>query len=131
MFYSNTLIFKRLSEIAQANLKNYPPFNIKKNSDSEYVIELALAGFTKNNITVEMQAGELKITGKSEPDTSSFFYKGIANRAFEKSFVLSDSIKIKNAYWANGMLRIVLESMIPEKESIKIEDEPEDFNSVR
>lgn len=129
MFY-NENIFKRLAEISQRT-HAYPPFNIKKTDKNNYVIEMALAGFTKSDIHICMEGGELKITGKTQPDDGEYLYKGIANRFFEKSFILNDSIKLKNAYWSNGMLRVILESLLPEKHVVDIEDEPEDFNSVR
>ena len=117
-------IFKNL-EAAQRTITkmaaHYPPYNIKKVDDNKYVIELAVAGFGKHDIDLELQEGTLTIKGSTTLDTltkdgvdTTYLYKGIADRAFTRQFSLADTIEIKNAELINGMLKVWLENIIPE-----------------
>lgn len=110
---------KRLfDEGASCVTKNalYPPYNIRKVGDNEYVIELAVAGFGKNDITVTFEDGTLKIVGKSSlnADLESYLHKGVAGRDFFKNFALTNDVEIKSADLTNGMLRVWLERLIPD-----------------
>ena len=115
-------IFDRLKSVAENLPKvNYPPYNIKRVSENVYVIELAVAGFGKNEIEIELQEGVLKVKGQIESDeTSDYLFQGIANRAFIRSFTLADTVQVKNADLINGMLKIWLERFIPEEKKAKI-----------
>ena len=104
------------------NIPNYPPYNIKKVADNKYVIELAVAGFAKSDIEVTFEDNKLIISGKAQEDNDNFLFKGIANRAFTRTFLLDDHIEINDAAMMNGMLKIALEKIIPEhKKPKKIE----------
>ena len=106
------------------NIPNYPPYNIKKIGDSTYVIELAVAGFAKQDIEIELADGKMIVKGNvtNEEDDSNFLFKGIAARNFTRTFALDDQIEIKNAEMFNGMLQVFLERIIPEhKKPKKIE----------
>ena len=105
------------------NIPNYPPYNIKKTGDNNYVIELAVAGFAKQDIEIEFADDKLIIKGNTKDDESSdFLFKGIAARNFTRTFVLEDQIEIKDAAMLNGMLKIALERIIPDhKKPKKIE----------
>lgn len=106
------------------NIPNYPPYNIKKIGDSTYVIELAVAGFAKQDIEIELADGKMIVKGNvtTEEDDSNFLFKGIAARNFTRTFALDDQIEIKNAEMFNGMLQVFLERIIPEhKKPKKIE----------
>jgi len=105
------------------NIPNYPPYNIKKTGDNTYVIELAVAGFAKQDIEIEFADDKLIIKGNTKDDESSdFLFKGIAARNFTRTFVLDDQIEIKDAAIFNGMLKIALERIIPDhKKPKKIE----------
>jgi molecular chaperone IbpA len=104
------------------SIPNYPPYNIRKTSDNTYVIELAVAGFGKQEIDITLDDNKLVISGNTKDDSDNFLFKGIANRAFTRTFALDDHIEINNASLVNGMLRIVLERIIPEhKKPKKIE----------
>ena len=105
------------------NLPTYPPSNIKKTGDNNYVIELAVAGFAKQDIEIEFADDKLIIKGNTKDDESSdFLFKGIAARNFTRTFVLDDQIEIKDAAMLNGMLKIALERIIPDhKKPKKIE----------
>ena len=106
------------------NIPNYPPYNIKKIGDSTYVIELAVAGFAKQDIEIELADGKMIVKGNvtTDEDESNFLFKGIAARNFTRTFALDDQIEIKNAEMFNGMLQVFLERIIPEhKKPKKIE----------
>lgn len=104
------------------NIPNYPPYNIKKVEDNRYVIELAVAGFARSDIEIVFEDNKLIISGKAQEDNDNFLFKGIANRAFTRTFLLDDQIEINDAAMMNGMLKIALEKIIPEhKKPKKIE----------
>lgn len=104
------------------NIPNYPPYNIKKVDDNKYVIELAVAGFAKQDVEITLEDNKLIVKGNAADDVDNFIWKGIANRAFTRTFALDDQIEIKDAAMFNGMLKIALERIIPEhKKPRKIE----------
>ena len=96
------------------HIPNYPPYNIKKVDDNKYVIELAVAGFARQDIEVTLENNKLIVKGNAQDDSDNFIWKGIANRAFTRAFALDDQIEIKDAAMFNGMLKIALERIIPE-----------------
>lgn len=106
------------------NIPNYPPYNIKKTGDNTYVIELAVAGFAKQDIEIELAEGKMVIKGNVQDDTDNdnFLFKGIAARNFTRTFALEDQVEVKDAEMLNGMLKVFLERIIPEhKKPKKIE----------
>jgi molecular chaperone IbpA len=113
----------KLHDDVTKNIPNYPPYNIKKVAENQYVIEVAVAGFAKSEIEVEFADDKLIVRGNAQEDNSSdWLYKGIATRNFTRTFALNDQIEIKDAALFNGMLKIALERIIPEhKKAKKIE----------
>lgn len=117
-------MFKTLEEMQRSVAKSaisYPPYNIKKTDENKYVIEVAVAGFGKQDIEVEINDGTLVIKGNTSLDTLTkdgtditYLYKGIAERAFTRTFKLADTVEIKNAELLNGILKVWLENIIPE-----------------
>ena len=109
----------------------YPPYNIKKTGDNTYVIEMAVAGFGRQDIELTLEDGVLSIKGELKTDEKNdYLFKGIADRAFTRKFTLADTIEIKNADLLNGMLRIWLEKFIPEhKKPRKIDINTEETES--
>jgi molecular chaperone IbpA len=104
------------------DIPNYPPYNIRKTDENTYVIELAVAGFAKQEIDITLEDNKLIVSGNTRDDVDNFLFKGIANRAFTRAFALDDKIEIQDASLINGMLKIALERIIPEhKKSKKIE----------
>lgn len=105
------------------NVPNYPPYNIRKTGETTYVIELAVAGFGKQDIEIELAEGKLIVKGNTASDQEeNFLFKGIANRAFTRAFAMDDQIEVKDAELLNGMLKVFLERIIPEhKKPKKIE----------
>lgn len=124
-FHSNTIGFDqlaaKLSSLSESMTK-YPPYNIKKVDDNHYVLELAVAGFAKQDIDIEINNGTLAIRGKVESlqeDDQDYIFKGIANRSFDRTFALADNFEVKNAEMFNGLLRVWLEHIIPEHKKPK------------
>jgi len=106
------------------SIPNYPPYNIKKTGDNTYVIEIAVAGFARQDIEIELDNGKMIIKGNvyNTEAEENFLFKGIANRAFTRTFALEDQIEVKDAEMFNGMLKVCLERIIPEhKKPKKIE----------
>ena len=103
------------------NIPNYPPYNIRKTGDNTYTIELAVAGFGQSEIDIEIDGGKLIVRGSTsaENEANDYVFKGIANRAFTRSFAIDDQIEVKDAELFNGMLRIALERLIPEDKKPK------------
>ena len=111
---------QKLHDDVSKNIPNYPPYNIRKNDENHYTIEIAVAGFGQQDIDIEMSNGKLIIRGETKADESNdFLFKGIANRAFTRSFVLNDEIEVKDAEMFNGMLKIFLERLVPEEKKPK------------
>ena len=106
------------------NIPNYPPYNIKKTGDNTYVIEMAVAGFAKQDIEIELADGKMVVKGnvQNDNDADNFLFKGIAARDFTRTFALEDQVEVKDAEMLNGMLKVFLERIIPEhKKPKKIE----------
>ena len=104
-----------------AKTMGYPPYNIKQVKENKYVIEMAVAGFSKSDIEITLEGNKLivKGTAKDDADDEHFLYKGIANRAFERAFTINDKVEIKDAQLVNGMLKVWLENIIKTQDAIK------------
>jgi len=98
--------------------RTYPPHNLIKKSSDEYVITMAVAGFSKEDLLVRSEEGTLTIESKkSDSETKQeYIYKGIANRDFKKEFLLAENVFVKDVKLKDGMLEIFLERVIPENE---------------
>ena len=104
--------------------QGYPPYNIRKVNDLQYVIELALAGFSKDDIEVEVTDGQLAVRSKEEKkeeeESTYFVHKGIAKRSFSRTYTLSDDIIVKGAELKDGMLTVNLEKVIPDEKKPRL-----------
>jgi molecular chaperone IbpA len=112
------------SKMVEKSWNNWPPFSISKPEENKYVIEMAVAGFGKQDIEIEVDGDRLSVRGKvqSEPEVGTYLFKGIANREFTRAFTIEDGVVVKGATMANGMLKVFLERLVPEpKKSQKIE----------
>jgi molecular chaperone IbpA len=112
-------MFDQLGRYVTDNVTStgFPPYNIRKDGENNFVIEMALAGFNKKDIEVEVEDGTLSIRSIKE-DTSeadSEIYRGIAYRKFVRKFTLADAVVVNGAKLENGMLTIDLERVIPEE----------------
>ena len=96
----------------------FPPYNIRKTDDFKHIIEIALAGFSKDEIEVVLTDGVLEIKSRdtvtTEKPKDDLIHKGIAKRAFTRKFTLADDIEVKDAKLENGLLVIELEQIVPE-----------------
>ena len=116
-------IFEQLQRYAANNVQStgFPPYNIRKEGDYNFIIEMALAGFGKKDIEVEVADGTLSIRSvKENSEDDSTVYRGISYRKFERRFTLADDILVKNAKLENGMLNLELERVIPEEKQPKL-----------
>ncbi len=112
-------VFDQLGRYVTDNVTStgFPPYNIRKDGENHFVIEMALAGFNKKDIEVEVEDGTLSIRSVKE-DTSeanSEIYRGIAYRKFVRKFTLAEAVVVNGAALENGMLTIDLERVIPEE----------------
>ena len=104
---------------------NYPPYNIKKIDENNYFIEVALAGFSKEDIDVELKDNTLTVRNKVKEkvidgESNGVIHKGISTRQFERAFTIAEDIKVKNAELKNGLLLINLERIIPEEKKPRL-----------
>jgi len=116
-------LFDRLFDIDLESSGTYPPYNISKVDDNNYIIEMALAGFNKDDIEVELADSELTVRSKKREDSNkdvNLIHQGISHRSFNRKFTLSEEILVKNAEMKNGMLIIKLEKFIPENKKPKL-----------
>ena len=122
-FRRSSVGFDRLFDMLESSnagsgAENYPPFDLIKEGDNQYRIELAVAGFKPGEIDITAQQNVLIVTGRKNEETektgSDFIYRGIANRSFERRFALADHIKVRGADMRDGLLSIELVREIPE-----------------
>ena len=102
--------------LQQAN-SNYPPHNIVKYSDSEYAIEIAVAGFSKEEITVEVDQDQLivrGVQGEVVNEGKEYLHRGLASRNFEQTWTLAEYMEVKDAEVKDGMLVIQIDRIMPE-----------------
>ena len=102
---------------------NYPPYDILKTDEHSYVIELAVAGFSKKDIAVTVENGVLTVESDRERNAENsgqeIIHRGISKRYFKKSFSISDDVEIRGAELKDGLLRISMEKIIPESRKRK------------
>jgi molecular chaperone IbpA len=121
-FYRNTVgvdrLIDRLLNQVDTTSNNYPPYNILKTGDNTYKIEVAVAGFSQGEVTVNVNEGNLVITG--EKDTTeltegvTYEYQGISARRFIRTFTLAEYVEVTDAVSKDGILTISLERQLPE-----------------
>lgn len=116
-------VMKKLADIADQSVQvvtKYPPYNIKKVDEDRYVIEMAVAGFGKTDLDIELQEGKLRVSGNVKSDEDAeYLYKGIAERGFTREFTLADNVEVKSSSLVNGMLKVWLEAFTPEEKKPK------------
>jgi len=109
-------MFDLLDSVNKSDATGYPPYNIERIDENEYRITLAVAGFAREDIEIEVHENALKIVG-ARPDADAhrtFLHQGIAGRAFERRFQLADHVKVTGAGLSNGLLNIELKREVPE-----------------
>lgn len=120
--YRATIGFDRMADMldrvmsADIQAPSYPPYNIEKTDENAYRISIAVAGFSADDLSVEVKENALLVAGRSTEDESerSFLHRGIATRAFERRFHLADHVRVTGARHVDGMLHIDLARELPE-----------------
>tara|TARA_Y100000034_G_C6909605_1_gene423588 strand:+ start:4879 stop:5301 length:423 start_codon:yes stop_codon:yes gene_type:complete len=104
--------------------QTYPPHNIVKLTETQYHIEIATSGFAKNQLNVELNDGELLVTGSQETnnDDREYLHKGISTKSFKKRFKLAEYVDVKDVFLNNGLLVVSLERSVPEEKKPKVFD---------
>lgn len=111
-------LFHMLDSVGNAGEDGgYPPYNIERLSDNSYRITMAVAGFTRDEINVEVKETALSVRGEKKPEDSKreFLHRGIAQRGFERRFQLADFVEVTGADLKDGLLHIDLVRNIPER----------------
>ena len=113
------------SDMRLVNQTNYPPYNIVKTDKNKYDIEVVLAGFSKKDINVEVEAGKLTINSVKDKDTQEVedndgvLHKGISKRSFKRVWTIADDVKVTGAELKDGLLKVSMEKIVPEKDKLK------------
>ena len=125
-FYRNSIGFNQLFDRITSNIdtasQSYPPYDIIRTGDETYVIRLAIAGFQKADIKIELENGTLnisghqlkKIDGEDEANGIEYLHRGISNRNFGRTFNLADYVEVTDATIVDGVLTVGLEKIVPE-----------------
>lgn len=112
--------FEQLDRLVERSAKSgaegYPPCNIEQTSADSYRITLAVAGFAEDDLAVTLEANQMVIRGRRREDTEGrvFLHRGIAERQFQRSFVLADGVEVRGAKLENGLLHVDLQRAEPE-----------------
>ena len=112
--------FNRFSSLQQTDA-NYPPYNVIKTSETETRLEVALAGFKSNEISVYTENNKLFVEGHKEPNNDKeYVHRGLATRTFIRSWTISDDIEVKGVGFEDGLLSVNLTKIIPEHQKKKV-----------
>ena len=136
--YRNTVGFDRLASLLDNSFRteqshtSYPPYDIEAVDEHRYAISLAVAGFTQEELNIQVERGVLTVAGKKTVDKSkhNYLYQGITTRAFERRFNLADHLEITGAKLVNGLLTIELKHEIPEAMKPRYIEIKSDFNDI-
>jgi len=120
--YRASIGFDRIADLMDRALSSdisattYPPYNIEKTGEDAYRISIAVAGFSADDLSVEMKEGAVIVSARKaeEDEGKTYLHRGIATRAFERKFALADHVRVTGASHVNGMLHIELVREIPE-----------------
>ena len=107
-------LLNELDYVAKHATDNYPPHNILKTGDHDYLIELAVAGFSKDELSIEVKDRTLTVTGEHVSKGREFIHRGISTKKFKRTFRLSEHVKVNGADLKDGVLSIDLKYEIPE-----------------
>lgn len=119
--YRLTVGFDRLAQLMDSvggfDGDGYPPYNIERTGDNEYRITMAVAGFSRDELHIDVKESTLAVTGEKNPDEKerNFLHRDIAARGFERRFQLADYVEVKGAEFKDGLLHIDLQRNLPER----------------
>ena len=115
--------FNRFNQTVRTTNNNYPPYNVIKVGENLLILEFALAGFDKSEVSMTVENNQLKVTGQrsevEEDESVTFLHKGIATRKFSTVFNLPEYMEVESALFSNGILELTLEKHIPEEKKPK------------
>ena len=115
--------FNRFSQTVRTTQNNYPPYNVIKVGEDLLILEFALAGFDKSEVSITVENNQLKVTGQrsevEEDESVTFLHKGIAARKFSTVFNLPEYMEVESALFSNGILELTLEKHVPEEKKPK------------
>ena len=113
-------VFNSLERVRSIPQTNYPPYNIRKASGEEtFLIELAVAGFGEEDLTITVKENNLTIVGDLGEKDTGFVHQGISQRKFSRNFVLADDVVIQGSDLSNGILTIYAERVVPEEKKAR------------
>ena len=120
-------ILNEISRLSSASTTTFPPYNIirlksEDSSNDDFLIELCLAGYSQDQISIVVEDNKLRITGEQEPEYEADWYvfKGISSRKFSREFTLAEDVEVKGADFVNGILKIKLTRLVPEERKPKL-----------
>ena len=105
----------RLHTVEGGQSNSFPPYNIKKLDAENYEIQIALAGFSKSELDIVVEDGNLVVKGEQDKSEDEFLHKGIAERNFTRTWALADDVKVTGSKLKDGVLTISLVHEIPEE----------------
>jgi molecular chaperone IbpA len=108
-------LFDELDRVARQSKENYPPHNIIKVDEHQYLVELAVAGFAQDELTIEVKDRTLFVSGEHQNRGRDYIHKGISAKKFNRTFRLSEYVEVKGADLKDGILAISLEVVVPEE----------------
>jgi molecular chaperone IbpA len=115
-------LFENVFQREDAAGNSYPPYNIEKYGENNYVITMAVAGFKEEDLEISVKKDTLTVSGRineKQDENVQYLYRGIATRAFERHFRLADHVEVKSAKLEHGLLKIELVRNIPQEEQVK------------
>lgn len=122
-------LLNELSNAAQQANEHYPPHNIVKISNTDYLIEMAVAGFTRSEMTIEVKDRTLTVSGEHESKGREYIHRGISTKKFKRTFGLSEYVEVYGANLEDGILSVELKVVVPDEmrpRKINIEDKRND-----
>lgn len=108
-------LFNELDYVAKHSQDHYPPHNVLKTGESDYLIELAVAGFSKDELTIEVKDRTLTITGDHVSRGREFIHRGISTKKFKRTFRLSEHVHVNGADFKDGILSVILKYEVPQE----------------
>ena len=115
--------FNRFNQTVRTTQNNYPPYTVIKVGEDLFILEFALAGFDKSEVSITVENNQLKVTGQrsevEEDESVTFLHKGIAARKFSTVFNLPQYMEVESALFSNGILELTLEKHVPEEKKPK------------
>jgi molecular chaperone IbpA len=109
-------LFDRLNDWSRDGNEGYPPYDIVRKSEDEFQINIALAGFSQDEVAITAEANQLTVAGrKQDKSDTEYLYQGISARSFERRFNLADYIEVESASFENGLLHINLVRRVPDQ----------------